>query len=368
VSSTKEKGGRFTALGTNFFQWKPLASCSVQARFLWLALYSSNEAKRFPPGLWHGGLPVMAEAANLDVNVVWDALDELMTTKYDGAPIVEWDRDHRVARLVVLPDAHERAASWTHLKSWWSKFHLIPQCATRDAHVTTLRWLLDQGKAIDSTERVWDETFGTIRSSSRRDQRRLADSDTSTSVQPSLFGCPEPLPNPPPPPILPDVKKSPSEGVSDTPYEGVSEGVREGDRDRDRVFSSSPESDPERGDGEISNARPRLALVPPEALVPFTVSALLMATTGRPEYGIPAELASALQHAVEALGRRGVTASDLEYVSLARAAGELCHERPVRWASDPDNVQAAIAIGMRIKQEQRERSEAFAELRGKLGV
>lgn len=403
MTTTKETGGKYTAIGTNFFQWEPLASQPVTARFLWMALYCSNEARRFPPGLWHGGVPVMAEAAHLETDVVWDALDKLME-----AEIVEWDRDRRVARLTTLPDAHERASSWTHLKSWWTRFNLIPPCDVRNGHVKTLRWLVDQGKSPDSMERVWDETFGTIKVLSkgvRGGKRRLADSDTSTAIQPSLFSrSQEPLPSSFSSSASRDARKSPGstsiearehqlrsdsvsknvnevnhiieEGPSHTLSEGVCEGTGEGDPERVRSLS---EADPEQGDPPVDrDQRPRLALVPPSG--PFSVDDLV-AVFGQNHQAMPSELREALYSAIYELRSCGVGHPDLALVGDAIASGGDIPEVPatsgakrlVGWERAAPLTDSRLLLEIIERARERraridEQRRAFAELREKAGL
>jgi hypothetical protein len=83
---------------------------------------------------------------------------------------------------------------------------------------------------------------------------------------------------------------------------------------------------------------------------------------------MPPELVAALQHAVEALGKKTLPGNALELIATANRAGELRNPKLVRWLSDPENVLEAIEIGRRIKQEQQERKDVFAEFRGTLGV
>lgn len=180
----------FTRLGSSIWDWDPWTDLSGDARVLWLALYTSPAAKRHLPGLWHGGIPSMADAARMTGAAVVSALDELLERD-----LVEYDAKLRVLRLTQLPDCGEYPANGKVIKSWWTRFRTVPDCPVRNAHIRTLRWVLDEGasragkQVTDHHEEAWGQTFGTVAIPSvrRRGVRTIGDSDTSTSVQPSLF-------------------------------------------------------------------------------------------------------------------------------------------------------------------------------------
>ena len=64
----------FTRLGASLWDWEPWTDLRAQTRILWLALYTSAEAKRHVPGLWQGGIPTMADAARMPPDDVIAAL------------------------------------------------------------------------------------------------------------------------------------------------------------------------------------------------------------------------------------------------------------------------------------------------------
>lgn len=180
----------FTRLGSSIWDWEPWTDLDERCRIFWLALYTSAEARRNVVGLWHGGIPTMADAARMPADHVVEALDTLL---HRG--MVEYDRNVRVLRLCELPDAGELPSNGHVIRSWWRKFSTVPACAVRDAHVRTLQWIVQEGfRAAGKTPSphhndAWASTFGTIvvPEPRRRGMRRLSDPDTSTSVQPSLF-------------------------------------------------------------------------------------------------------------------------------------------------------------------------------------
>lgn len=184
----------FTRLGSSLWDWEPWTELSAEARLLWLALYTSAEAKRHVPGLWQGGFAAMADAARMPVDVVITALDALIERD-----LVEYDRKTRVLRLCELPDAGEYPTNGKVILGWWTKFNTVPACQVRDAHVRTIALLLETGSKLQRSraskdvtanhQEAWATTFGTIvvPSPRRRGVRRLAESDTSTHHQPSLF-------------------------------------------------------------------------------------------------------------------------------------------------------------------------------------
>lgn len=189
----------FTRLGAGLWTWEPwVALRCAEAQLLWLALYTTSAARRNAPGLWQGGIPVMAEASNLAPDAVVSSLDRLITQE-----LVEYDPKYRVLRMCALPDPGEYPANGNGIRSWWTRFGTVPECGVRDAHVPTLRWILEEGarrgrkrgsSAVLSQdhERAWQETFATVHvpSSRRRGVRTLLNSDTSTHAQPSLFASP----------------------------------------------------------------------------------------------------------------------------------------------------------------------------------
>lgn len=188
----------FTRLGSSIWDWDPWTSLDsdatrvgLLAQKLWLALYTSSEAKRHAPGLWQGGIPSMADAARMPADEVVQALDRLLERD-----LVEYDQKYRVLRLCELPDPGEFPSNGKVVLSWWTRFKSVPPCPVRDAHVRTLRWIMDEGARqrgaplTPDHESAWRGTFGTVQipAPRRRGIRRLADSDTGTQVQPSLFG------------------------------------------------------------------------------------------------------------------------------------------------------------------------------------
>jgi hypothetical protein len=180
----------FTRLGSSLWDWEPWTDLAPLPRILWLALYTSGEAKRHVPGLWHGGIPSMADAARLPPDDVIDALDKLLARE-----LVEYDAKLRVLRLCELPDAGEYPSNGKVILGWWTKFRTVPACPVRDSHVRLLAWICDEGSRASGKamsphhQAAWQETFATVvvPQPRRRGVRRLADSDTGTSVQPSLF-------------------------------------------------------------------------------------------------------------------------------------------------------------------------------------
>jgi len=180
----------FTRLGSSLWDWEPWTDLAPLPRILWLALYTSAEAKRHVPGLWHGGIPSMADAARLPPDDVIDALDKLL-----ARDLVEYDAKLRVLRLCELPDAGEYPSNGKVILGWWTKFKTVPASPVRDSHVRLLAWICDEGARASGKpmsphhQSAWQETFATIvvPQPRRRGVRRLADSDTGTSVQPSLF-------------------------------------------------------------------------------------------------------------------------------------------------------------------------------------
>ncbi len=133
---------------------------------------------------------MMADAARMQPDQVLGALDHLLDRE-----LVEYDPKTRVLRLSMLPDAGEYPSNGRVIRGWWTKFKTVPECGVRDAHVNTLRWIMTHGALVSGKlvtadhQSTWDDTFGRIAipTPRRRGVRRLADSDTSTHAQASLF-------------------------------------------------------------------------------------------------------------------------------------------------------------------------------------
>lgn len=304
----------FTRIGSNIWSWAPFVSMPSAARCLWLAMYTCAEAKRLPAGLWHGGVGSLMEAAAMDHHEVVSTLDLMLEPKYalreSTGPLIEYDQKLRVIRLVELPDAGEEPMNGKAIKGWYTKFITVPPCAVRDAHVSTIRWLIDEGarsrnkRPSADHEQAWDETFGKVQIPvpRRRGVRRLLDADTSTAVQPSLFHprASDPLPDthpdtvsdthsePSPETDRSDPVHSPSASSPDQKNQVSGYGIvyRSGSETESEPDPEFFRSFPEGGDqvtaaGEIAYSRaprhaprPTLRLVPP-AHAPFTVEQLL---------------------------------------------------------------------------------------------
>jgi len=179
--------GAHTRLGCSLWTWEPFTSLPTSdAKLLWLALYTTAEAKRIVPGLFHGSIVAMADAARMPADDVVNALDKLLERE-----LVEYDRGLRVLRLTELPDAGESPANGNVLRGWFRKWKTVPACAVRDAHVTTLRWIMDEwcrdnAKALSPDhEKAWAETFGLVKipAPRKRGVRRLL----GRTAQPGLF-------------------------------------------------------------------------------------------------------------------------------------------------------------------------------------
>jgi hypothetical protein len=274
----------FTRLGSGVWDWAPFVELDDTTRILWLALYTTAEAKRHAPGLWQGGIPTMADAARMRPDVVVDALDALLARE-----MVEYDPKTRVLRMTMLPDPGEYPSNGKVILSWWTRFRSVPECGVRDAHIPTLRWIIDTGARLSGKgvtvhhENAWRDTFGAvpIPVPRRRGVRRLADSDTSTHIQPSLFGSvypeqpfgngiPSPMDNRCPQGSAPSVDNSAVLRQSNkiTGPETVSDTVSDTNRIPDpgsRIPDLSPSLSGGGGGGAGHDAgmRPALALVPP---------------------------------------------------------------------------------------------------------
>jgi hypothetical protein len=144
-----------TRIGVGLWSWEPWLALEPAARMLWMALYTTGEAKRCAPGLWHGGPQVLADAASMSYQDVQGALEEMVDKK-----MVEWDRRARVIRMTMLPDDAERPSNGNCIRGWWRRFQTVPDCAVRNRHIDLLKWLI--GPMSKHHAEAWDGTFGTV--------------------------------------------------------------------------------------------------------------------------------------------------------------------------------------------------------------
>lgn len=258
----------YTRISCLLWEWHRLNALSATTRLFWLALYTSAPAKRGVPALWHGSVVTMAEAARLPMDEAVRALDTLLDQE-----LAEYDPKSLVLRLTELPDAGEWPSNPGILESWYKRFRMVPECGVRNAHVSTIRWLLERG-ALEASknargaptakhEQVWSETFGTvpIPPARKRGLRRHADNnDTGNDIQPSLFGASEvrvsesggsaPL-------DLPDQIKS------GTPTPWIQGPEREKEKEKEFLSFLGEGSRSSGASDAPPVERPRLALVPP---------------------------------------------------------------------------------------------------------
>jgi hypothetical protein len=235
---------KYTPVSSRVATWKPLARLSCDSRWLWFSLYTGKVAKANVVGLWPGTVNTMADDAEMSSNDVFNALDKLI-----AANLVEHDQENRLTRLLQLPDALDRAHTAQAIYGWFSKFKNLEACPLRDSHVPLLHWMLHQGSVNAKMEEAWRATFGRIAVPSHVPPfQPLGSADTSTVVQPSLFG----------PPI------SPSNKISNSDPSGIHQpSMAHGwdqDQDQDQVSDLGSE-----GEGDRGRGRPHLQLVPSPA-------------------------------------------------------------------------------------------------------
>lgn len=356
----------YTNLGCHIWQWDPWVKLpTLESKLLWLALYTSPEAKQCLPGLFIGTIAVMAQAANLALDTTAAALDTLI--EHD---LVEYDAKHRVLRMTQLPDGCEAPDNPSHLSGMFRRFRLAPACPIRDAYVDTMRWLLCERAKPEppsqGMEEVWSKTFGTITPPARRRRgvQRVMDAstDTSTPSQPSLFDRPDTVSErtdagsgsspasgsgifSPPKEInnlLSD--RTPSPHRVDTV--GTGSGTGTVDREDSLLFQEEGSPPPV----EISSPPP----VRPELTTPWSPDTLVTALG--PSYrgvrqDVPPDARDGLQRAIADLVATGATPADLALVAqLIRVQSEPmamdstppAPERIARWAALPGRLVTAV--------------------------
>lgn len=161
----------YTSIGTGLWRWDPFRRLERHqddtvgrvSKLLWLALYTTPEAKAALPGMFVGSVTTMAESASIPVDVTRTCLDRLLEDD-----LVEYDVERRVLRMTVLPDSGESPSNGRAIRGWWRRFQNIPECQIRDNHVSVLRWIIDDwcrvaGKPMSNDHAAaWNDTFGRL--------------------------------------------------------------------------------------------------------------------------------------------------------------------------------------------------------------
>lgn len=161
----------FTAIGSGLWTWEPFLRLERDPRdvigrctkLFWIALYTTPEAKMVVPGMFVGSVSTMADACRIQPDDARTYLDRLIEDD-----LVEYDVQRRVLRMTELPDCGESPANGKAILGWWRRFQNVPECRVRDAHVNTLRWIMDewcrrnQKTLSPGHQQAWTETFGRI--------------------------------------------------------------------------------------------------------------------------------------------------------------------------------------------------------------
>lgn len=126
---------------------------SPLGRCLWLSLYASPQARLLCPGLWSGGLAVMAEAASLGFGDAQTALRELRERG-----IVYHDETRKLTLFAQLPDRGQRPANGRCILMYYNRWLEQPRCDLTEAYVWLLHWLCQP--FTGDHQKAWDRTFG----------------------------------------------------------------------------------------------------------------------------------------------------------------------------------------------------------------
>jgi hypothetical protein len=170
---------RHTRISPRIWSWQRWTALDANGRVLWLALFSTPEAKRMPAGLWHGGVGALAEAASMGATDVINSLTALL-----DKGLIEYDKGNKVIRLTELPDKGERPHNGSVIRGWWTSFKSVPPCAVRDAHVPFLAWLAEP--FTNDHQKAWNDTFATVKAPKGRVGTRSV-TDPTSERQPDLF-------------------------------------------------------------------------------------------------------------------------------------------------------------------------------------
>ncbi len=378
----------YTSIGTNFWSWAKLRDLHPAAKLLAICLYTSANSKLICPGLYKGSIATMSEDVGMPADEVRSALDQLVEHE-----VVEYDQRNRVLRFIELPDTGESPNNGNAIRGWFKRFKSIPDCPVRNAHVATLRKLLDDwctehGKLLShGHQQAWLETFEVLPAPPLRKKQ-----PARQAVQQDLFGPnPDPEPTPPSEPSAAPIRSSNDDSergsvsqpgsdpdpkeISNSEFITRSSGSGSGTGSGSGSFSSlGAEADPARGlpGDQAEIPRPRLALVP-DPLTPERLVAKL-AAGGRYGATVRQSCHAALCERIAELDVARVGDSDLallaQYIArgygpIDRVGGDLS-TRLGDWASYPRAIVTALDEARRrepIRQEQdREHGDRSAAL------
>jgi len=285
-------------------------------------------------------------------------------------------------RFTQLPDALEYPPNPNVLRGWWRKFQVIPDCPIKNAHVTVLRWLLDErvrntGKGLpEKMVDVWDQTFGTIAvpAPRRRGVRRLQMNLFPEASDPEVDRLGNGSPSVDEPRFVSSAAFDPKPKEIKSP-ETVPEPFRNGrvqDQDQVSVSSLSGGGSGEGHDtGTSSSSRPHLAIVPEST--PYTAEQMLktLERDAKMRFVVGYEdptLWPALRDVVTQLCERGIGLADLALLSSWMGRGlavEGTEGRPYLgpwWAARPNHVLFAVQRA-RIAQQAEDRKAAEGDRR-----
>ncbi len=327
----------YTKIGSMIWMWPPFRrlergpddAVGRGAKLLWLALYTSPEAKQSVPGLFSGSINTMAEVTGSSPDEVRRFLDRLLEDD-----LVEIDVPNRVLRMIVLPDSGESPTNGNTIRGWWRKFQNVPPCAVRDAHVPLLLWIMQEwsrvhGKAISADHlKAWGETFGRVSPPAARPRPKK-------HLQTSLFLASDP-----------DLNEIRDSETLSKPFRKERDQDQDQDQDlRDQREPGVAHADPAR--------KPVLLLVPHPAFDADDLAAALHKATGG---GFPEALTKepriALGRAIDSIGEASMHPQALaalsEYVASLTAlrGGAGMAGISLELVTSPGWLAAAIKRGM----------------------
>ena len=376
----------FTSISSRLWLWEPFRrlprshddEIGRHAQLFWLALYTMPEAKLHVPGMIMGSVTALAEGCGFQPDLARSCLDRLIE-----AELVEYDVERRLLRMTQLPDAGEYPRNDKVILSWWRRFQAVPPCPLRDAHVATLKWLLEEhiretGKApTDKVRDAWAQTFGTIsmpatrRRGVRRMQQSLPFLDAPIDPETGSVGLvvEQPLP-------VPAVDNSAeteikNQVVSSTRVEQeIGTGTGTGISGSGSGGGSGEGHDP----GNASSSRPHLALVPAPSTGPYTAAELLQHLATRAAGRVTARMHDeslwpALERTAAQLHEHRVSLDDLALLARWLSRGMAVDGDGKRilgppWVARPNAVlnalRAAQAEESELLRKQRELAEVLS--------
>lgn len=145
---------RYTRIHEFLYDWEPFYNLSIEARYVWFALYTGPTAKLYPPGILRANISGFAEECRMGTVDLTNAIREMVDKE-----TIEHDLQRRVVMLRTLPDRGERPSSAKNITALWNRWLTLPECELKYKYLHLMEWLVDRFPTANYLK-AWNETFG----------------------------------------------------------------------------------------------------------------------------------------------------------------------------------------------------------------